>query len=190
VACRVVVWVQPCHPARLFDVNIKNAMIRRANLSDIPALARVQVASWQAAYRHLLPEEVLDTLAVEQFEANWQSNFRDAHRVNLVVEFEGEVSGFIAFGRSHDEDATEQTGEIYALYLLPALWGARYGRQLWEEASQSLSAQFSASTLWVLQDNTRARKFYERMGFEHDGHVKDWPMCGSQLPALRYRRNF
>ncbi|WP_411955956.1 hypothetical protein [Clostridium estertheticum] len=27
-------------------------------------------------------------------------------------------------------------------------------------------------TLWVLEDNARARKFYERMGFIHDGATR------------------
>lgn len=164
-------------------------MIRRANISDIPALARVHVASWQAAYRHILPDEVLDNLSVEQFEINWTKNFINIQRTNLVLEVERGVGGFIAFGSSRDEDATPRTGEIYGLYLIPELWGAGYGQVLWTEASQCLLARFSVSTLWVLQNNARARRFYERMGFEPDEQVKYISLHGIELPEVRYRKD-
>ncbi len=164
-------------------------MIRPANVSDIPALARVHVASWQAAYRHILPDEVLNRLSIEQFEANWRRNFSDIQRTNLVLEVESCVSGFISFGNSRDNDATAGTGEIYGLYLIPELWGAGYGRVLWAEASQYLPSRFSVITLWVLQNNTRARKFYECMGLEHDEQTKNISLYGVELPEVRYRKN-
>ena len=164
-------------------------MIRLANQSDTPALARVHVASWQAAYRHTLPDEVLDNLSVEQFETNWKRNFADTQRVNLVLEVDGSVSGFIAFGSSRDDDATVQTGEIYGLYLIPELWGAGSGKALWDEASQLLPARFSVLTLWVLQNNTRARNFYERIGFQCDDQLKNISLHGVELPEVRYRKN-
>jgi len=164
-------------------------MIRTANVSDIPDLARVHVASWQAAYRHILPDEILDNLSIEQFETNWRRNFSDTQRVNLVLEVESSISGFIAFGNSRDDDATVKTGEVYGLYLIPELWGEGYGRMLWTQASQRLQARFSVFTLWVLQNNIRARKFYECMGFEYDEQIKDIALYGVKLPEVRYRKN-
>jgi ribosomal protein S18 acetylase RimI-like enzyme len=163
-------------------------MIRPANASDIPTLSRVHVASWRAAYRHILPDEVLNSLSIEQFEANWRRNFSDTQRTNLVLEVESCVSGFIAFGNSRDNDATEGTGEIYALYLIPELWSAGYGRVLWAEASQYLLSRFSVFTLWVLQNNNRARKFYECMGLKHDEQIKNISLYGVELPEVRYRK--
>ena len=169
---------------------LKNTMIRPASTSDIPALARIQVASWQAAYRDILPDEVLDNLSVEQFEANWRKNFSDTQRINLVLEYGRDISGFIAFGKSRDADATVETGEIYGLYLIPNLWGTGFGRVLWAGASQCVLSRFSVLTLWVLQKNTRARRFYERMGLEYDEQIKDISLYGVQLPEVRYRKNF
>lgn len=163
-------------------------MIRPANVSDIPALARVSVASWQAAYRHILPDEILDNLSVEQREANWRRTFSDTQRTNLVLEVERVVSGFIAFGDSRDDDATPETGEIYGLYLIPELWGVGYGRVLWAEASECLLSRFSVVTVWALQNNTRARRFYECMGFQYDKQTKNISLYGVELPEVRYRK--
>lgn len=165
-------------------------MIRFADISDIPALARVHVASWQAAYRYILPDEILSNLSFEQFESNWKRNFNDTQRVNLVIEVDTEVKGFLSFGSSRDDDTTTMTAEIYGLYVVPELWGEGYGRELWTEAAQHLQGKFSEATLWVLQNNTRARRFYERIGFAYDAQVKNISLCGVELPEVRYRKQF
>lgn len=165
-------------------------MIRPANVSDISALAKVHISSWQAAYRGILPDEILDNLSVKQFETNWVKSFSDTSRTNLVLEIEQKISGFIAFGNSRDHDATSITGEIYGIYLIPELWGKGYGRKLWAETPQHLLSKFSVFTLWVLQNNIRARKFYERIGFEYDEQIKNILLYGVELPEVRYRKHF
>ncbi|EPR11494.1 hypothetical protein L323_11865 [Ruminiclostridium papyrosolvens C7] len=42
-------------------------------------------------------------------------------------------------------------------------------------------------TLWVLEDNLNSRKLYERMGFRHDGTVKEIDF-GKKLNELRYEK--
>lgn len=164
-------------------------MIRTAKVSDIIALAKVHLASWQSAYRCILPDEVLDNLSVEQFQDNWVSNFSNTERINLALEVEGRVSGFISFGNSRDNDSTVNTGEIYGIYLLPELCGLGYGHKLWLEASQYLQERFSMLTLWVLQNNIRARKFYERIGFAEDKQSKYISLYSVELSEVRYRKN-
>jgi RimJ/RimL family protein N-acetyltransferase len=43
-------------------------------------------------------------------------------------------------------------------------------------------------TLWVLDSNARARRFYEAAGFRPDGAVKVDDSHGFVLRELRYRR--
>ena len=44
-------------------------------------------------------------------------------------------------------------------------------------------------TLWVLKGNDRARRFYERLGYAHDGAEKrDTQTIGSPLDDVRYRK--
>jgi hypothetical protein len=63
-------------------------MVRRAVVEDAEAIAAVHVASWRAAYRGLIDQEVLDRLSVEQRAQAHRALLADAsspHRV-LVCE--------------------------------------------------------------------------------------------------------
>lgn len=44
---------------------------------------------------------------------------------------------------------------------------------------------FDAVTLWVLEDNWDARRFYEKYGFQLDGGTRRYPR--TQVPEVRYR---
>jgi hypothetical protein len=50
------------------------------------------------------------------------------------------------------------------------------------------AAGFSEVTLWVLDANARARRFYQVDGFRADGAVKIDDRGTFQLRELRYRR--
>jgi RimJ/RimL family protein N-acetyltransferase len=42
-------------------------------------------------------------------------------------------------------------------------------------------------TLWVVEANARARRFYERQGFRPDGSTKTARMSGTEAIEVRYR---
>ncbi len=82
-----------------------------------------------------------------------------------------------------------QVGEVYALYVSPDLIGQGIGRRLLEEAHTQMKSQgFEASALWVLSDNQRARRFYERAGYQADGAIQDDSYDEITLTELRYQR--
>ncbi|MEV0122297.1 GNAT family N-acetyltransferase [Streptomyces sp. NPDC050703] len=82
-----------------------------------------------------------------------------------------------------------KAGEIYALYISPGLTGQGIGRTLLDEAHAQLKGQgFAVSALWVLRDNHRARRFYERVGYQADGVTQDDVYDGTTLTELRYQR--
>ena len=43
--------------------------------------------------------------------------------------------------------------------------------------------------LWVLEANVRARRFYERNGYKHDGTTKNAILGNVGLPELRYTKS-
>ena len=164
--------------------------MRQATLPDAPRLAEIHVASWQAAYRGIVPDSALDRLSVERGREAWERRLADDTDETLVFDRDGRVRGFVCCGASRDEDADEGTGEIYAIYVDPEEWGRGYGSALAEAAMASLRQNRCAEvTLWVLQDNERAKGFYEAMGFEPDGaeKVETW-RDRAELHAVRYRR--
>lgn len=164
--------------------------IRPGSIADAPVLARIHIASWRGAYRGLMPASVLDHLSEEAFTANWTQRLTQMPGATLVALVGEHVVGFTAAGPSRDADAVRLcTGELYALYVHPEHWGTGAGEQLWRTVHQQLLNEgFSEITLWVLEGNHRARRFYERMGlFLECGAVKAIERHGAVLPEVRYR---
>jgi ribosomal protein S18 acetylase RimI-like enzyme len=78
---------------------------------------------------------------------------------------------------------------VYAIYVVPAWWAAGAGRALMDTALAALRADgYLRAVLWVLADNTRARRFYQRAGFAPDGASTILTGLGGVL-EVRYRRD-
>jgi ribosomal protein S18 acetylase RimI-like enzyme len=140
---------------------------------------------WRAAYRGVFPEAFLDALDVADRERMWARNIA-AGRAPLVVEEGAEIAGFAAVGPSRDPDATPGTGELYVINVAPEAWGGAHGRMLHDAAMEAL-AGFDTITLWVVEANARARRFYEKLGWQEDGVVKALTFAPG-VRELRYRR--
>lgn len=166
-------------------------MIRAATISDVEAIASIHVRGWQQAYRGQLPDDFLDSLSVAQREVSWADLLCKAGAtVFVVVSATDQVEGFIHYGASRDPEADEKCdGEIYAVYLLPAVLGQGKGRELMVFAERSLrSAGYREVVLWVLESNIRARAFYEMGGFQSEGLEKHLVIGAASYAERRYRK--
>lgn len=96
--------------------------------------------------------------------------------------------GFVSFGPSEDEPVDPEVGQVYAIYVDSGHWDRGYGRALFAAAVSGLTdAGFDAATLWVLDSNTRARRFYEAAGWVADGATKTEQRGDVALREVRYR---
>jgi GNAT superfamily N-acetyltransferase len=164
-------------------------VIRPAGPADARPVAEVHVASWRHAYRGLLPDDALDRLSVDDREARWLGAFADPDPTGgaLVAEVEGRIVGFASFGPSRDDDAPAGTGEVPAIYVEPAALGTGVGRELLGAATRALrEAGFGRATLWVLEANEPARRFYEKAGWRWDGTVSQHDFDCANRPVVRY----
>jgi len=161
--------------------------VRAARAEDASRIAAIHVRAWQVAYRTLMPDDVLDGLSVPERARFWEKRLAEGATSVLVAEEEG-VDGWLAYGSSRDDDADGMVSEIYGLYVDPSVWGRGAGTSLWEEArSRLLGAGVSGVTLWVIEANARARRFYERAGFARDGAPsKELQRHGVALSEVRY----
>lgn len=165
--------------------------IRSAKPSDAKGIAKVHVASWQSAYRGLLPDRLLNNLSVERSERRWIARLAQAGNRILVLERDDQIKGFVIFGAGGGNGTDQdKVGEIYAIYLDPKVWGHGYGVTLCREALKVLSEQgFTSVTVWVLRGNSRAIKFYRKVGFRADGVTKvEVEPDGTQLHQMRYQQ--
>ena len=164
--------------------------LRRARENDARGIAEVHVRTWQLAYRDQLPEPYLNALSVDVREGHWATELRmlPAERRPWVAETQGEIVGFVSAGPSRDETATDMTGEVYAIYVLPDCWDRGLGRMLLAHAERDLLAHgYHDAILWVLADNERARAFYEAAGWHADGGTKQDSIAGREVDEVRYR---
>lgn len=92
------------------------------------------------------------------------------------------VVGYASYGPERDADGTpgpfpngaDSAGacvaELYALYVSPAWWSTGTGRALMDRVVAEVRAEgYPRIVLWVLTENARARRFYERCGFRLSG---------------------
>jgi GNAT superfamily N-acetyltransferase len=157
--------------------------VRPATTADADGIARVHVAAWQVAYRHAFPAEKLDSLSVEERAQRWR-HILDEQTV-FVAHDGREVVGWASAGVCRE---AEEEGELYGLYVAPEAWGRGAGRALIERVEQELAREHDQATLWVLEDNPRARRFYELAGWELDGGRKRDTFLGVEVDEVRYRK--
>ena len=164
--------------------------IRNAIPADAPAIARVHIRAWQAAYNGLMPADYLNGLDVEARTEQWSDILANpGPGINLVAGRGEAVEGFCVFGPSRDQDLEgKNTGELVALNIDPECWGSGLGRALVEQViAESRQSGWDALTLWTISQNHRARELYEFAGFSLEGAEKtdsDW--IGTEIHELRY----
>jgi RimJ/RimL family protein N-acetyltransferase len=149
-------------------------LIRPGALEDAEATARIHVDSWAAAY----------TLRGPSFHQRL-----DLHRrvpPSFVAEVDGRIAGFVGVGPSRDPDAD---GELYVIYVDPAHWGAGVGRELIRAGEARIrELGHRRVVLWVLDDNPRARRFYEAAGWQLDGEQRPIEFLGQTVSEIRYAK--
>jgi ribosomal protein S18 acetylase RimI-like enzyme len=127
-----------------------------------------------------LPAERLAQLSVERRAPQWRD------WPPLLAESGDVVVGFVSVGASRDADAD---GELFAIYVDPDYWGRGVGRKLMAAGEERLrELGHVEAILWVLADNPRARRFYERSDWQHDGTTRTIEIFGIDIAEVRYRK--
>ncbi len=138
----------------------------------------------------MVPDAFLQGFTYQRREPAFRQSLEtNAEETYIAQEANGQAVGILTLGASRDSDLdTQQTGEIWGIYLLPTHWRKGIGRQLvgWAE-SVLTSRGHRDAVLWVLEGNQDARRFYEAMGFSPDGAFKHLNL-GAPLKAVRYRK--
>jgi ribosomal protein S18 acetylase RimI-like enzyme len=150
-------------------------VIREARIGDETEIARVHVAAWRAAYRDMMPDAFLDSLDEKQRATRWRDRLENplpGKRRMLVATANASVVGFAGVGPARGETGTR--GELYMINLAPSAWGTGIGSALLTKCVADLASfGHHEAFLWVLRQNARARRFYEREGWKHDGDRRD-----------------
>ena len=129
---------------------------------EIRGKAYVHWRAWHEAYPGLISEDYLNKLTLprcEELAFRWPEN-------TIIALDGGRVIGFVCYGER--DGLPSRSGEIIGLYILSDYYGTGLGRSLMEAGLEHLR-EYDSVCLWVLKENVRAVRFYEKCGFRKTG---------------------
>jgi GNAT superfamily N-acetyltransferase len=156
--------------------------VRPAEFADARGIAEVHVQAWREAYAHLVPAESLARLSVDQRELRWMEIIPDPTADTWVATDDGVIFGFAGAGPTRDPEPVPER-ELHSIYMLASHHGTGAAQRLLDAVLGDAPA-----TVWVADDNPRARAFYARNGFVPDGVSKTGPLAGTDVLAVRLVR--
>lgn len=161
--------------------------LRLATRDDAPGIAALHADSWRFAYRGAYSDEYLDGPVFEDRARVWSERLASAPANQYVVlaEDRGALIGFAcAYG---DDDETWGT-LVDNLHVRPDRHGRGIGKRLLAEVAGWCLTEYPAGGLylWVLEQNSRARRFYEYLGAKDVETKSSVPPGGGTTLAHRY----
>lgn len=171
-------------------MNEQEHRVRPATPDDARKIADINVRAWRGAYGGIISEAYLAALDADVIAERVRETVR-RHSTIVVAEGADGVVGYSWTTTSRDEDAAPATAEVIALYVDPDVQRRGVGRLLLQH-SVGVAVQQAARrvTLWVLEANAGARRFYAALGFAPDGARKVTARWGGvPVAEVRYARS-
>ena len=163
--------------------------VRPLRAEDIEGVVDVHMGGWLTAYRGIIADEILDGLD----RTAWLRRYRDQAAGDgpwqTFVAVGDRPLGHVTFGPYREQGSEKidpAVGEILSIYVDSRVYGTGVGGLLLETALEMLPQR--EVRLWVLEENTRARRFYEKYGLRPDGDREMWTPRNSTVsyPEIRY----
>jgi len=139
--------------------------LKRAQLADAAAIAKVHVSSWKTTYHGIIDEVYLSLLSVANREKQWEKILTGSNEFHScwVAEQNECVVGFASAGKSR-EALSAFDAELYAIYLLEDSARQGTGSLLFKRVlSDCIQNGFLSMIVWVAEKNP-SRRFYENLG--------------------------
>ncbi len=158
-------------------------IIRQLTEKDDPLqISNIYEQSWKYAYKGIIPQTFLDSIP----SGKWVKSLDTSGRMHLAAELDGKLIGTASICPSRWEKHKD-CGEIVSIYFLPGFMGKGFGGALFDRCVSELTKQgFERIILWVLEENSRARRFYERNGFVCTGEYREDSIGGKTLREVLY----
>jgi diamine N-acetyltransferase len=138
---------------------VEPVQIREARPEDVDLLFKMQRAAALAGFAHIFPPDKYP-FPDEAERSRWIDIFRFPNVSILIAQREEHPVGGAVIGRE----------ELARFFVVPERWGSGVADVLHDAVLQTLREQGNSTVcrLWVLEENHRARRFYERRGWSLD----------------------
>lgn len=159
-------------------------MIRQANNHDISRIAEIIVFGKRVAYRPIFENDEVSFNELQVVSLYEEYRKTPDTLEGMYLYDDGIIKGVI---KVHSKD--EKIVEITDFYVEPFFVGQGIGTRLLEYLIQQVRKKgFQKIILWVIKDNVKARKFYERNGFINSGETRI--IEGTDKIDCRYEYDF
>lgn len=165
--------------------------IRPATLRDVKTIASIDANVSELVYGQLVPAEFHQPQAVDTRLSFWREAIEYGEpQVQVAVDADSEIVGFVGYDRSRDKGSKPTVGEIWAIHVLPSHWNTGAGLALWDAAREGLADEGCTQvTVWLPLGNERALRFHELAGFKRElGSARTGAVDGFRLEEIRLRR--
>ncbi len=151
-----------------------NIEIRNAQQGDEKIFAYIQTESWKQAFKNILSEDVLTKhTELSSVEAMYKRDISNPAMCLKLQIVDGKPHCISAWGRNR-EDSNSINAELICIHSLPDKRRQGLGTIMMEATLKDIeNAGYSEVVLWCFEENTVARKFYEKIGFVRIGKIKN-----------------
>ena len=141
---------------------------RTATTADVDAIDRVYRTGFDETFAHLYRQEDLDAFLGKFTREAWLVEINDPAYLFRIAEDDSEAAGFIKLGPlSLPVEPKGRAIELRQLYVRKEWHGTGVAKELTDWfLTEARSRGADEIYLTVYTDNHRARRFYERYGFE------------------------
>lgn len=139
-------------------------IIRKANQSDLLAVATINTRNWRETYTNILPDEYLNTLSVAESQKKWQKFIENPVTTLQVVEIDNEIAGFVA---TSNDDQIESAIYVDALHISNHFQRKGLGTKLLNKVLEEAHQHNKRVTIAILKGNDNARNLYTKLGATH-----------------------
>ncbi len=147
--------------------------IERVKLGGEATLAFIQTESWKAGFKDILSENILTRYTqIDKATAMYQHLLERKIGNGYLLKVNGAPHCIAWWSASRDEDMPNYA-ELICIHSLPDQWRKGYGKKMMGTVLHDIKiAGYSKVMLWVFEENIRARRFYESLGFIITGKTK------------------
>lgn len=159
---------------------------RMATDNDARSIAALHAKSWRQNYRGTFSDHFLDKEVVKERLSVWTNRLENPpeNQFVLVADIDNELVGFVC---GYIDDHLDYGTLIDNLHVDSEFIGQRIGERLMIQAVEYLKERDKTHMyLWVLASNTRAIKFYERIGGKPLETVNDFEIGDREITKTRY----
>jgi RimJ/RimL family protein N-acetyltransferase len=161
--------------------------IRYANKEDADILGLINSKSAQQGFKGIIPDDFLkEKFSHERLRDRLYKELEEGSTTSCIIFSDDVPAGMLTIGKDDHKQRDDSEIDLWRVYLLPEYWGKNIAGELIDWVTEELRRKgYKKIGLWVVEENARARRFYEKAGFIHVGEIRNINP-GRELRDYRY----